>query len=277
MSVSSNGLEIARQNTETRSIQYSSCYRSPSTGRNSEPVLGSNATYSGSSKKDIWKHFEPVNENEAMAGSLGLRQPVGRGGSGTYTDRATPECEARHDAKRAARNLHYESETSHIHQPSCSEMISGDREEDSELWSLALVAKRLREAPDIDTTNKDIVGFLGGTGVGKTTTIDFCCYAKMVEVRSDDQYDDTVRIDVCQSEREKFLRIGHGKSMTKTIDLLVSPAKQKRKKSEILFCGMSSIPLAFAYNINPFLFFDFLLLFVQICRDQVMTTLWTKS
>ncbi len=87
----------------------------------------------------------------------------------------------------------------------------------------------------VDTNGKHIAAFLGATGVGKTTTINSCCEAPMVETRSEDKYDKTVRIDVCPAQRANFLKIGHGESMTKSIDLLVSPAKQK--KEEIVFCG----------------------------------------
>jgi hypothetical protein len=247
----SNGLEIARQNStiqaeglkrmavETRSAQHG--FPSPSSrGRNLETsnLLGSNSASKSASSKDIWKNFESVNEHDDMEGSP--RHSAARRGRGEHPERAKLESECRHDAKRAARNLHYDSDNYNISRPLCSEMKSSNIEEGSELIDLAHLARRITAAPDVDTTNKDIAALLGGTGAGKTTTIDFCCCASMVELRSEDQYDDTVRIDVCPSEREKFLRIGHGESMTKTIDLLVSPVKPKRMKEKILFCGKIS-------------------------------------
>ena len=114
--------------------------------------------------------------------------------------------------------------------------------------TLSFVASRIRNTRVVDTAGKDIAPFLGATGVGKTTTINYCCDAPMVEIRSDDRYDQTVRIDVCPSKRESFLRIGHGESMTKSIDFLVSPAKKTKtnpskrqlQSDEILFCGLST-------------------------------------
>ena len=103
--------------------------------------------------------------------------------------------------------------------------------------SLAYLASKIKEVlKAVKTQNKDIVAFLGGTGVGKTTTIDFCCGAKIIQVSaSEDEYADLV-LDVDPEETEKYLKIGHRGSKTKTIDFLPSPSKDKSQN--LLFCGM---------------------------------------
>ena len=146
--------------------------------------------------------------------------------------------------------------------------------------TLSLVATKIRNAQIVDVAKKDIAAFLGDTGVGKTTTINFCCEAQMVEIPSGDKYDKTVRIDVCLDQRESFLRIGHGESMTKNIDFLASPAKKKadpakRKQpsDEILFCSWFRFLLNKSFGFEASMLTEFSR---QICRARVTTRQQTK-
>jgi ABC-type sugar transport system ATPase subunit len=91
------------------------------------------------------------------------------------------------------------------------------------------------------------VAFIGATGAGKSTTINFCCGAEMVMVKaSDDVYDERIQIEVSNQQRANFLVIGHIKSTTKTIDLRQGPNAES-----LYFCGEPQ-SAAIVFIINPF-------------------------
>ena len=140
--------------------------------------------------------------------------------------------------------------------------------ESSDNITISLLSRKIIEMTVLELTQKkDIVAFLGGTGVGKTTTIDFLCGVEIVKVYGDDEYGDC-KLDVDPAEIKQYLKIGHSSSMTKTIDFLSSPCK--KTSSPLLFCGRICIMsiLLIPHQIHiPFL---------QTCPALVMISLLTK-
>jgi hypothetical protein len=102
--------------------------------------------------------------------------------------------------------------------------------------TLSFISAKVSELKHLqETEGKEIAAFLGRTGVGKTTTIDFCCGAHIVKVKlDDDEYSDFV-LDVDATESKNYLKIGHLGSMTKDIELLSSP--NKKQGVQLLLCG----------------------------------------
>ena len=118
------------------------------------------------------------------------------------------------------------------------------------------------------TKGMEIAAVLGRTGVGKTTTIDFCCGARIVRINmsDEDEYGETV-LEVDATESEQYLKIGHLGSMTKNIELLSSP--RKKKAGQMLFCGTNMFSIFFArYRFN--------ISILQTCQVLVMIMPLTK-
>jgi hypothetical protein len=154
-------------------------------------------------------------------------------------------------SKRERLDISEEDDVSRLNKIHRSEHSSVDKVHGSQSFgnpTLSSLAMRVSEVQGSDDTKgKDIAAFLGGTGVGKTTTIDFCCGVKIVRVTGDDEYGDSV-LDVDPAESKRYLKIGHSSSMTKNIDFLSSP--RKNKSSALLLCGKIFVLDVFALNFS---------------------------
>ena len=115
-----------------------------------------------------------------------------------------------------------------VGKPSC---VIGGRHSRAGL-DLHQLINKIRDGDTIcvQDNKKGVATFFGTTGWGKSTTIDFLCGATIISIPKPGSTRATV-LDVCESERQNFIPIGHAKrSETKGIKLI--------KAGDMFLCDM---------------------------------------